>query len=147
MDDDTKDYLPGWELPPEGNETLVYEDEKSAWVYRDSLELKTPPYAGTLTVYKGGGYTMTFARSKTMTSVLLEELEEYGWVDVNTRVVMLEFTLYNANVNLFGSVIMMVEYMSTGSAITRTEVKVMCPKGGYRVDRKLQKYRKQSKIH
>lgn len=116
-------------------------------MYRDSLELKTPPYAGTLTVYKGGGYTMTFARSKTMTSVLLEELEEYGWVDVNTRVVMLEFTLYNANVNLFGSVIMMVEYMSTGSAITRTEVKVMCPKGGYRVDRKLQKYRKQSKIH
>ena len=123
-DDDTKDYLPGWELPPEGNETLAYEDEKSAWVYRNSIEIKTPPYAGTLTLYKGGGYTMSFARSRTMSMVLLKELEEFGWVDVNTRVVMFEFTLYNANVNLFASVIMMAEYMSTGSAITKTEVKV-----------------------
>jgi hypothetical protein len=116
--------MPTWELPPEGNESLVYEDEKSSWVYRNSIELKTPPYTGTISVYKGGGYTLSLARSKTMSSVLLKDLEELGWVDVNTRVFMLEFTLYNANVNLFGSVIMMVEYMSTGSAVQRAEVKV-----------------------
>ena len=43
---------------------------------------------------------------------------------MKTRGLFLEFTLYNANVNLFGSVIMLVEWMAAGSAITRAEVKV-----------------------
>ena len=55
---------------------------------------------------------------------LLHELELHEWVDVNTRALFIEFTLYNANVNLFGSVIMLVEFMATGSAITKSEVKV-----------------------
>ena len=45
-------------------------------------------------------------------------------MDVNTRAVFLEFTVYNANVNLFGSVIMLIEFMATGGAVTRAEVKV-----------------------
>ena len=45
-------------------------------------------------------------------------------MDVNTRAVFLEFTVYNANVNLFGSVIMLIEFMATGGAVTRSEVKV-----------------------
>ena len=51
-------------------------------------------------------------------------MSTYGWIDVRTRAVFLEFTVYNANINLYGSVIMLVEWMATGSAITRAEVKV-----------------------
>ncbi len=53
-----------------------------------------------------------------------QELSTYGWIDVRTRAVFLEFTVYNANINLYGSVIMLVEWMATGGAITRAEVKV-----------------------
>jgi hypothetical protein len=45
-------------------------------------------------------------------------------VDTHTRAVFTEFTLYNANVNLFASVIMLVEWMASGSAVSRAEVKV-----------------------
>ena len=55
-----------------------------------------------------------------------QELEDHDWLDVNSRAVFLEFTVYNANVNLFGSVIMLIEFMSTGGAVTRAEVKVRC---------------------
>ena len=75
-------------------------------------------------MYKGGGYTFTFKRNLEDTKKLLEELEQYEWVDVRARALFIEFTLYNANVNLFASCIFLVEFMSTGSAITRAEVKV-----------------------
>ena len=63
VDDDTKDYLPGWKLPGDdepatsGNETKpevteVKHDKKSSWVYRNSVETKTAPYSGTITMYK-----------------------------------------------------------------------------------------------
>ena len=51
-------------------------------------------------------------------------LEKLEWVDLRTRAVFIEFTLYNANVNLFASCIMLVEFISSGAAVTRTEVKV-----------------------
>jgi len=143
-DDDTKDYDPGWVLPDpvERNETSDWNrdamyckliGEKNAalngkkhspWIYRDSVELKNGPYAGTLTMYKGGGYTFTFRRSRKKTERLLKILENLEWIDTKTRAMFIEFTLYNANVNLFGSVIMLVEWMAAGSAITRAEVKV-----------------------
>ena len=72
----------------------------------------------------GGGYTFTFKRTMDHTIRLLEELERYEWVDVHTRALFIEFTLYNANANLFGSAILLIEFMSTGSAITSCEVKV-----------------------
>ena len=72
----------------------------------------------------GGGYTFSFKRTKEHTLRLLEEMKLYDWVDVNTRAIFVEFTLYNANVNLFGSMIMLIEFMATGSAIVDAEVKV-----------------------
>ena len=63
-------------------------------------------------------------RTKAKTEKLMQILERQEWIDPRTRAVFTEFTLYNANVNLYASVIMGVEWMATGSAITRTEVKV-----------------------
>ena len=48
---------------------LVYEDDRSAWVYRNSVELKNAPYAGLITMYKGGGYTFPFRRSAAKVSI------------------------------------------------------------------------------
>ena len=122
VDDDVEDYLPGWNLP-RGNQTLE-NPETSPWIYRNSLELKNAPYMGLISNYKGGGYTFTFLRTAAKTEALLRELEEKRWLDPRTRAVFLEFTLYNANVNLFASVIMLLEFMDTGAAISKTEVKV-----------------------
>ena len=63
-------------------------------------------------------------RSRKKTERLLNILENLEWLDTKTRGIFMEFTLYNANVNLFGSVIMLVEWMAAGSAVTRAEVKV-----------------------
>jgi len=59
-----------------------------------------------------------------VTSAKLAELAHSDWLDVRTRAVFIEFTLYNANVNLYGSVIMLIEFLSTGAPIITEEVKV-----------------------
>ena len=59
---------------------------------------------------------------------MIDALEEHNWLDERTRALFIEFTVYNANVNLFGSVILLIEWMAAGSAVTRTEVKVILVK-------------------
>ena len=60
-DDDTKDYLPGWEVPTEDQREEL-KDQETPWVYQNSVKLKNVPYVGTVTTYKGGGYVMLTRR-------------------------------------------------------------------------------------
>ena len=98
--------------------------EKSPFVYRSAFDLKGIPYLADLHLYKGGGYVMNFARTRRKTEKLIKEIKANNWLDVHTRAVMIEFTVYNAPANLFGSVIMTMEFMESGGAHTRTEAKV-----------------------
>ncbi|KAK3090847.1 hypothetical protein FSP39_015186 [Pinctada imbricata] len=124
-DDDTKPYLPGWVKPPPENLTAMVEDEDpSPWVYQNSLKLRNAPYMATITSYKGGGYAVMFERDYLRNKKMLEGLKNQIWLDEHARGVFLEFTVYNPNINLFGSVIMVTEFMSSGGAVARQEVKV-----------------------
>ena len=93
LDDDTADYLTNW-VPItdenqadrnimdcyadafDGNGTSL-KDEKSPWTYSTSIELKSAPYAGQLTAYKGGGYTFSFKRNVEKTTRLLR-VSDFG---------------------------------------------------------------------
>jgi hypothetical protein len=59
-----------------------------------------------------------------MTQTKFDELAQTDWLDVRTRAVFVEFTLYNGNANLFASVIMLIEFLSTGGPVFTQEVKV-----------------------
>lgn len=126
VSDDTKDYMPGWKKSAStGNDTSELKGSKSSpWIYRSSVELVNAPYVGTRSTYKGGGYVFKFHRSKSKTERFLKKLEDQEWVDVRTRSVFIEFTLYNGNKNLFASVILLVEFQAAGGATLRTESKV-----------------------
>ena len=45
----------------------------------------------------------------------LSLLHRNGWIDHQTRAVLIQLNLYNPNVQLFSSVIILVEFLSTGS--------------------------------
>ena len=79
LDDDAKDYLKGWKLPGDdlppltGNETRpevkeVKHDKKSSWVYRNSVETKTAPYSGAITMYKVHGHATAATSSESFLS-------------------------------------------------------------------------------
>lgn len=47
---------------------------------------------------------------------MLQYLHDNTWLDVYTRAVFVEFTVYNANVNLFCIVTLMLESTAVGMA-------------------------------
>jgi len=72
------------------------------WVYQTADELGGSVHHGRLAVYHGGGYVQDLLGDNS--SVVLDvinELRRNDWFDRGTRAVFIDFSLYNANVNLF----------------------------------------------
>lgn len=55
---------------------------------------------------------------------MIDQLQDEDWIDVYTRVIFAEFTLFNANSNLFVSAQIVSELMATGGMIHKFEFKV-----------------------
>ena len=128
MDDETKSFTKGWGKKLTKKEEKLAkkkdEDKHNPWLYRDSVELKSAPYLGKVNTYKGGGYVFNFYCNPEKSLLKLQELKDHDWLDTQTRAVIVEFTVYNANSNLFGSVIMLQEFLATGVPVPSQEVKV-----------------------
>jgi len=74
--------------------------------------------------YKGGGYVVSLGRTYEKGRSILEELRSQNWLDQLTRAVIIDFSLYNANVNLFVAVTLSFEMTSMGSIIQDHQIKV-----------------------
>lgn len=72
---------------------------------------------GAFTTYKGGGYAINLGRAVERSAKLISSLRDENWIDQLTRAVFFEFTIYNANVNLFASATFILEFLSTGVAV------------------------------
>jgi hypothetical protein len=46
--------------------------------------------------------------------IIYIKLHKYGWIDNQTRAVIIQFTLYNPNAQLFTSATFLIECLSTG---------------------------------
>jgi len=72
---------------------------------------------GLISRYGGGGYIQDLSISYENATAEIEELEENLWIDRGTRVVFLDFTVYNANINLFCQIKLTVEFPASGGAV------------------------------
>ena len=60
-------------------------------------KLHGSPSWGFFDIYSGGGYVADLGYNKTTASPLIANLQKYGWIDRQTRAVVLEFVVYNGN--------------------------------------------------
>ena len=86
----------------------------SLWAYHPWHELDSYPFWGELDWYSGGGYVAELGQTLAEAREVVAELREGGWLDRNTRVVFIEFLLYNPNLNLFGVSESIVEWPQIG---------------------------------
>jgi len=89
----------------------------TAWEYHSASELGGSSHPGRLTGYGGGGYIQDLASTKSDSLNIILDLKEHMWLDRGTRAVFVDFTVYNANINLFCVVKLLVEFPATGGAI------------------------------
>ncbi|NXU58239.1 PK1L2 protein, partial [Turnix velox] len=116
--EDTLDYGERWNASVSDNSS----DLSSAWQYQSQSKLRGHPTWGKLAIYKGGGYTVHLGTDPKNASRILQYLFNNIWLDTFTRAVFVEFTVYNANVNLFCIISLMFETNALGAFFTSAEL-------------------------
>ncbi|XP_071482651.1 polycystin-1-like protein 2 [Diadema antillarum] len=97
-------------------------DETTPWRYQTASALNGLPHTSNSYIYSGGGYVAQFGTTRDEAIATAQYLRERGWYDKYTRAIFLEFTVYNANVNLFSVVTLLVETPTEGGGIVSNEV-------------------------
>ena len=99
----------------------------SAWMYKNAEELKTSSMItqGNFGYYSGGGATQNFHSLKNETKMIIHELKEGLWINRATRAVFIDFTVYNANVNLFCVIKLIFEFPATGGIMPSSEFRTV----------------------
>ncbi|NWI88929.1 PK1L2 protein, partial [Pitta sordida] len=116
--EDTSGYGEHWN-------TSVFDDSSdlsSAWQYQSQSQLRGHPSWGKLAIYSGGGYVIHLGTDPKNASRILQYLFNNVWLDSFTRAVFVEFTVYNANVNLFCIISLMFESNALGAFFTSAEL-------------------------
>ena len=91
------------------------------WEYKSTLDLRGFPYWGAISLYSGGGYAANLGYEAVTAYTVISDLHSNGWIDVQSRAAFVEFTVYNANTNLFGIVSAMIEFPSSSAAFTKVQ--------------------------
>jgi polycystin 2 len=73
----------------------------TAWTYQSEKELDGSSYWGQVSTYGGGGFVQDLSITNAESTALLQPLFDNLWIDRATRAIFIDFTIYNANINLF----------------------------------------------
>ncbi|XP_054856260.1 polycystic kidney disease protein 1-like 3 [Eublepharis macularius] len=96
-----------------------------AWVYQTGTALQEFPVWGKLAIYPGGGYLADLGPNATHANSILHALAQDKWLDRCTRAIFIEFTVYNANVDLFCAVTVMLETSGIGAFTSSTALQIL----------------------
>ena len=94
--------------------------------YKHSVDIGSFPYMAKYSTYFGGGYLYTIDSNKHNIEKFhndISGLELLGWIDQQTRAVFIEFSLFNANLNVFAYCTIVFELLPTGFVLKSTQLK------------------------
>uniref|UniRef100_A0A3P8VQI1 Polycystin 2 like 1, transient receptor potential cation channel n=1 Tax=Cynoglossus semilaevis TaxID=244447 RepID=A0A3P8VQI1_CYNSE len=97
----------------------------TAWTYHTEKQVKGSSHWGLLTTYSGAGYIQDLNRTKDDSATILQELIDNLWLDQGTRVTFIDFSTYNANINMFCVIRLVVEFPATGGAIPSYQIRTV----------------------
>ena len=107
--------LPGWRPFGGSVDWANFSDLCPApWNYVSQDQLQSSPSWGFFDVYDGGGYVADLGYSITTAAPVISNLRKYGWIDRQTRAVLLEFVIYNANTGYLSISTFLNEILPTG---------------------------------
>uniref|UniRef100_A0A672UCG0 Polycystin-2 n=1 Tax=Strigops habroptila TaxID=2489341 RepID=A0A672UCG0_STRHB len=90
----------------------------TAWTYTTEKDLNGSSHWGLIATYSGAGYYQDLSRNREVTAVQIASLKKNLWLDRGTRAAFIDFSVYNANINLFCIVRLLVEFPATGGLVT-----------------------------
>ncbi|KAF6734272.1 Polycystic kidney disease protein 1-like 2 [Oryzias melastigma] len=109
--EDMGSYDTGWNRSLQDN---ISASTSSPWKYQTQTQLRGRLFWGKTGFYRGGGFAVELGPDLSNASSTLEYLFENKWLDMYTRAIFVEFTVYNANVNLFCIITLLMETTAVG---------------------------------
>ncbi|KAL1456728.1 hypothetical protein WDU94_001432 [Cyamophila willieti] len=99
------------------------------WLYQTEDITNTAPRYGPKTkmTYNGGGYLLNMGSYKHTLTTLFRQMIVPRWLDDLSRVIFIENTLYNPNMNAIIVVSLMVERLATHNYVTDAQIGLMNP--------------------
>ena len=95
------------------------------WRYQSAAELRNHPIQAAYNSYEGGGYAAVMGYDETTAQGVLDETIGHGWLDRQTRAVILEFAVFNVNTNLISVATYFYEALATGAAYTTRRIETL----------------------
>ncbi|XP_053126330.1 polycystic kidney disease protein 1-like 3 isoform X3 [Hemicordylus capensis] len=99
--------------------------QESAWIYQSEAALQESPVWGKLALYPGSGYLANLGTNASHAESSLRYLEQNRWLDRQTQALFVEFVVYNANVNLFCAVTLLLEANGGGAFLGSAELQIL----------------------
>uniref|UniRef100_A0A8C5AP05 Polycystic kidney disease 2-like 1 n=1 Tax=Gadus morhua TaxID=8049 RepID=A0A8C5AP05_GADMO len=97
----------------------------TAWTYHTEKEINGSAHWGLLTSYSGAGFYQDLNTTKAESAAVVGELKENLWLDRGTRAVFVDFSTYNANINMFCVIRLLVEFPASGGAIPSYQIRTV----------------------
>lgn len=114
-------YSPGVESKLKWHPTWTPEHVKPHYKWYDANETEQGDTVGYHGVYPGSGFVLDLPLNLTGARMRLKELEEWSWLDVRTRAVVIEMNTLNPNVNIFVNTKLLFEFPATGGVYIKQE--------------------------
>lgn len=111
---DTENYFPNWTTFHDFSYESSYWRLIRPWKYKEQTVFDSPPIFAKEHWYAGGGYVTQLGRTLNNSQKVSHFLQKYNWIDARTRVVFIEFTIYNVDADIFNVVILMFERNAIG---------------------------------
>ncbi len=110
-------FDPGWN----NQTTQLYSSSiQQAFKYQNGDELDSYITKGKHGTYGTGGYVYEFRGRLSELRNNLSELHQLEWINNQTRAVIIQFNLYNPNVQLFTSIKLLIEFLSSSGLSTES---------------------------
>ncbi|KAM9305451.1 polycystin-1 [Gastrophryne carolinensis] len=78
---------------------------------------------GFLSFYDSSGYIQQLAASVEENKAIIEKLQQDHWIDDMTRALFVEFSLYSPGVDLYSSVMLLLEFPVAGRTLASAEIR------------------------
>ena len=118
--------LPGW-IPLSLNTSWpdALQICPKPWRYQSAAELRNDPILASYNSYEGGGYAAVMGYDESTAQGVLNETITNGWLDRQTRAVILEVAVFNVNKNLISVATYFYEAIATGAAYTARRIETL----------------------
>ncbi|XP_070567218.1 polycystin-1-like protein 2 [Ptychodera flava] len=111
-DTETANFDPRWQpFKPYPNSSSTH----SPWTYRSPSEVYGTNFFGHHDVYGTEGYLVTLPSGRNSSLECMRSLAQMSWIDIHTRIVLIEFDLYIPDHRLFSSIAYALEFQGSGS--------------------------------